>query len=267
MIATLAKSPATVGGIAALAVGVGLQAAALHGAPLTFVEPVLVAELPLTLLLAALICRSRLDRRGWSGIAITAAGLAGLLLAARPSGGDAARPGGLAWAVAVPAGVGLAGLLLGAGLRAGGARRAALLALAAGTGHGLSATLMKATTFDAAEGASALFGSWQLYATIAVGGGAVFLYQNALQAGPLIAAQPALGVSDPAISAAYGVMLFGEHVRAGAWLAPEALGIVALLYGVLLVSRSAAQNEEPSGARPRRRQAALRHAATGRGAG
>ena len=43
----------------------------------------------------------------------------------------------------------------------------------------------------------------------------MFLTQAALNAGPLIAAQPGLTLSDPLISVLWGVLAFHEQVRQG----------------------------------------------------
>jgi drug/metabolite transporter (DMT)-like permease len=238
LIGDLVHSRATVGGLVALAFGVVLQATALHGAPLTLIEPILVVELPFTLLLARLLFGARVSRRAWLAILITGGALAGLLLAAAPSGGAVAHASTLAWIAALAATAGLVALLIGAALRVDGARRAALLAIAAGAGHGLSATLMKATTAAAAHGVLSALGAWQLYGMVIAGGGSVFLYQNALQAGTLVAAQPALSIADPALSVCYGVLLFGEHVRGGAHLVAAGVCLALLLPGIVLLARS-----------------------------
>jgi uncharacterized membrane protein len=246
LVADLAHSPAAVAGIGALTVGVALQATALHGAPLTLVQPILVVELPFTLLLARLLFGARVSRRAWLAILITAGALAGLLLAAAPSGGTVARPSSLAWVASLLATVGLVALLVGAALRVNGARRAALLGVAAGAGHGLSATLMKATTVAAAHGLTSALGAWQLYGMLIAGGGSVFLYQNALQAGTLVAAQPALSVTEPAFGVCYGVLLFGEDVRGGGSLAPEIVCLALLVPGIVLLARSQPRQSAPA---------------------
>ncbi|WP_155350760.1 hypothetical protein [Acrocarpospora pleiomorpha] len=87
---------------------------------------------------------------------------------------------------------------------------------------------------------AALATSWQVYAMVATGIGSFFLLQNTLQSGPLIAAQPALTISDPVASVLYGIMLFDEQLRSGAWIIPELTGIALMVYGSILLARSPA---------------------------
>ena len=54
------------------------------------------------------------------------------------------------------------------------------------------------------QGVVPFFTSWELYAGAAAGVGALFLLQNSLQAGSLVAAQPPLTLGDALISVAYG---------------------------------------------------------------
>ncbi|HLH14314.1 MAG TPA: DMT family transporter [Solirubrobacteraceae bacterium] len=264
LVLDLARSPATVGGIGAMIVGVALQAAALHGAPLTLVEPILVVELPLTLLLAARVFGARVERRTWGAIVLSAASLAAFLLLASPSGGGVRRVSTLAWAATLVCTVTLVAGLIALALRADGTHRAILLGVAAGAGHGLSATLMKATTVAAAHGVAAAFGAWQLYAMVIAGGVSVYLYQNALQAGTLVAAQPALNVTDPGVSVCFGVLLYGEHVRGGFYVIPEVAAMAALVPALVVLARASAPSLA-AGARERRAGASAHvHAHAGR---
>jgi drug/metabolite transporter (DMT)-like permease len=257
MIGELARNRATLGGIAALTVGVGLQAAALNGAPLTLVEPILVAELPIAMVLAAALFGARLDRRAWGGVILTAGGLAALLWAASPSGGDVHRAGATGWILTLTCAAAACAILivLARGTRPGA--RAALIGAAAGIGHGVSATLMKAASVAGSSGVVALLGTWQLYGTLVVGGGSLYLYQNALQAGPLAAAQPALGVADPGVAACCGVLLFGEQIRGGALIAVQLAGLAAVIAGMVALSMSSSAIGQSRGARrPQQRRGA-----------
>ncbi len=87
LILGLARTPAWVGGIGAMAVGFLLQAAALATGPISAVQPILIVELSFTLLLAAAVFHRRLHRREWDAVAGMSIGLAVLLEALRPSGG------------------------------------------------------------------------------------------------------------------------------------------------------------------------------------
>ena len=89
------------GGVLAIFAGFLLQATALGSGQLSVVEPVLVLELPATLLLAARVFRTRLGRREWACVAGMAAALAVLLFALSPSGGRTAGVRWYAWAAGI----------------------------------------------------------------------------------------------------------------------------------------------------------------------
>ncbi len=239
LVADLVRQPVWFGGIASLIVGFGLQALALHGGQISVVEPILIAELPLTLLLAAAMYKVRLCRRDMVAALTMSAGLALLLLAGAPSGGHAGRVSGWAWLLTALAVCGLCAALISAGWRAGGGDyRAALWGIAAGAGFGLAAALIKATTMLLNHGLSAVLTSWKPYAMVAAGVGGLYLFQNAVQAGRLVFAQPAISLTDPLVSVLIGIVLFGEHFRAGAFIALELIGVAMIAAGTGALVRS-----------------------------
>jgi hypothetical protein len=218
--------------------GVALQALALHGGAITLVEPILVAELPLTLLFAAVIFRAGIDRRTGVAILVMSGALCALLLLARPSGGDVKGVPGLAWVLSLVATGGLTVALVAVGLRSPPAARAGLLGIASGVGHGLAATLLKASTVLAAQDLLLMLSSWKPYAAVAAGGVSLYLFQVALQSGPLVAAQSGLNIVDPLSGACYGLVLFGERGRDGSLLAAEAACAVILVGAIVVLARS-----------------------------
>jgi hypothetical protein len=238
LIVDLLRRPVWLAGIGAMIVGVALQALALHGGAISFVEPILVIELPLTLLLAALIFRSTVDRQTAVAIVVMSAALSGLLLLARPSSGDVKDVSGLAWVLSLAATGGLVVMLVGAGRGAPPAGRAALLGIASGLGHGLAATLLKAATVLAAQSAVLMLSSWKPYAAIIAGGVSLYLFQVALQSGPLVAGQAGLNIVDPLSATCFGLLLFGEHIRDGPLLAAEAGCAIVLVIAIIVLARS-----------------------------
>src|SRR5207245_180518 len=92
------------------------------------------------------------------------------------------------------------------------------LGLAAACGYALTATLLKSAVAALDISVAAFFSSWELYGTAIAGVGALFLLQNALQAGSLVAVQPPLTLGDALISACYGVTVLGEEVNTGGGL-------------------------------------------------
>ncbi len=239
LVADLVRQPVWLAGIAALTAGFGLQALALHGAQLSAVEPILIAELPLTLLFAAAAFKVPLRNRDLAAALTMSAGLALLLVAAAPSGGDASHVSGWAWLLTGLAIGGACAALISAGWRAGvGDRRAALWGIAAGAGFGLAAALIKATTALLNQGLGAVFSSWKPYAMVAAGAGGLYIFQNAVQAGRLVFAQPAISLTDPLVSVLIGVALFGEHLRTGAFIVPELIGVAMIAAGTIVLSHS-----------------------------
>ncbi|MFJ6512442.1 DMT family transporter [Streptomyces sp. NPDC091406] len=234
----LVRQKVWLAGIGLVIVAAVCQAIALATGPIAVVQPIFVIELPLTLLVAGLVMRKRADAAVWSGVAAVTAGLAlGMAAAAPVEGRDTVED--FAWIPALlVTGVFEAGLIVAA-LRTRGNARAALLGLAAACGYALTAALMKDAMANLDDGGVvALLASWQLYATAAAGVGALFLLQNALQAGSLVAVQPMLTLGDALISILYGVTLFDEELRTGWWLVPELVALALIATGCVRLART-----------------------------
>ncbi|MFD4019945.1 DMT family transporter [Streptomyces sp. SH5] len=234
----LVRQKVWLAGIGLVIVAAVCQAIALATGPIAVVQPIFVIELPLTLLVAGAVMRVRADAAVWSGVAAVTAGLAlGMAAAAPVEGSDTVED--FAWIRALlVTGVFEAGLIAAA-LRTRGNARAALLGLAAACGYALTAALMKDAMANLDDGgAVALLASWQLYATAAAGVGALFLLQNALQAGSLVAVQPMLTLGDALISILYGVTLFDEELRTGWWLLPELVALALIATGCVRLART-----------------------------
>ena len=234
----LVRQKVWLAGIGLVIVAAVCQAIALATGPIAVVQPIFVIELPLTLLVAGLVMRVRADAAVWSGVAAVTAGLAlGMAAAAPVEGRDTVQD--FAWIPALlVTGVFEAGLIVAA-LRTRGNARAALLGLAAACGYALTAALMKDAMANLDDGGVvALLASWQLYATAAAGVGALFLLQNALQAGSLVAVQPMLTLGDALISILYGVTLFDEELRTGWWLLPELVALALIATGCVRLART-----------------------------
>jgi drug/metabolite transporter (DMT)-like permease len=264
LIWSLLHEPVWFGGVLAVMVGFLLQATALGMGQLSVVEPILVLELPLTLILASRAFHARLGWREWVPAVAMTAGLAGLLYALSPSAG---RSGTLPWYVWIT-GIGInlvvvGGLVAaarrgpagrGGGSNGSGDRQAALLGVAAGATFGLTAALMKGMTTTFAGGFGELFTSWQLYAMIAAGVFGLFLVQSALNAGPLIAAQPGLTMSDPIVSILWGVLAFHEQVRTGPYLALAVISGLVLTAAVVMLARSPLLSRDREASSPAQRE-------------
>ncbi len=244
LIADLVRRKVWLAGIGMVIVAAVSQAAALATGPIALVQPIFIIELPITLLLAAMLSQNRAmtSRLPWTAIIVTTAGLGAGLAIAEPSGAaDTAQNS--SWMIALIVTACFIAILVttAAGLR--GEPRAALLGLAAACGYALTAALMKNAMADLGQGAVAFFTSWHIYATAIAGVGSLFLLQNALQAGSLVASQPMLTVGDALISISYGVTLFSEDLRVGWWLLPEIIALVAIVAGCVQIAKSPLASE------------------------
>jgi drug/metabolite transporter (DMT)-like permease len=234
LIWSLMHEPVWFGGILAIIAGFLLQASALASGQLATVEPILVAELPFTLILAARVFRQHMGLSEWWPTLVMTAGLGGLLYFLSPSSGRPGQDRWYVWVVGGTANLLVIAILVALGRRGQNSCRAALLGVAAGACFGLTAALIKATTETLAHGFIALLTGWQVYAMVAAGTLGMFLTQSALNAGRLVAAQPGLTLTDPVVSVLWGVLAFGEKVRDG-WHAIIA-GVCGIIIGVGVVA-------------------------------
>ncbi|HET9059923.1 MAG TPA: DMT family transporter [Acidimicrobiales bacterium] len=213
------------------------QAGALSTGELAEVQPLIVLELPLTLVFAKFVLGSRLGRYEWVTIALLTAGLGGLVAFLRPQGGSS-NTSVLAWLI----GGGAAGasilVLILFGRRAKAELRGGLLGAAAGIDFGLTAAFMMGMTGRLSHGFSAVFTSWQVYAMAAGGALGMFLVQNALQAGSLVAAQPGISLLDPFTSIAWGVIAFHERTAQGVFIPLAGIAAASMVLGAVLLCRS-----------------------------
>ncbi|MGF0177064.1 DMT family transporter [Streptomyces sp. Marseille-Q5077] len=238
LILDLLRRPVWLAGILAVIAAAVCQALALATGPLTIVQPLFILELPLTLIVASLLMHRRLPGRGWLAVAVVVAGLAVALAAASPSGNrthvDLDR-----WIPALAVCMGLvAGLAVAALRRPEGRARAACLGAATAISYAVTAALMKAAMHILEEqGLGGFLSAWQTYAFAATGVCALFLLENAMQAGPLVASQPALTLGDALVSLALGITLYEETIRSGWWLLPQLFGVALIAAGVLALAR------------------------------
>ena len=216
------------------------QAVALATGPVALVQPIFIIELPFTLLVASRLAHRKLPQMTWWAVALVTVSLGIGLAAAQPSGGDTHAPLKV-WVTALIVTAIFETVVITFGVRAQGNARAAAFGLAAACGYALTATLMKTAVANLDKGVVAFLTTWQLYGTAVAGVGALFLLQNGLQAGSLVAVQPPLTLGDALISASYGVTVFNETVRTDGWLLViEIIAVIAIAVGCIELSRSLA---------------------------
>jgi drug/metabolite transporter (DMT)-like permease len=240
LVGWLLRNPLWLLGSAAQVGAFVFQALALNFSPLSIVQPVLVTELVMTLILRRVWIRQQVAGAAWGGAVAACVGLTVFIVAADPRGGRPEAPASH-WAVAVLACGGAAAVLTVLGRGGSPARRAVLLALAAGVMWALEAAFIKAAT-DVGDqaGFGALFTRWPVYAVAAGGLAGVVLEQAALQDGPLRVSQPLLVITDPIVSIALSVWLFDEYfvLNAGV-LAAAAGGFFVMCAGIVVLSQTA----------------------------
>lgn len=235
----LVRQPTWLIGFGGLVGSFVLQAVALGLGQLSAVEPIITLEVPLTLLVASRIFRTRLGASEWTAILVMTAGMILLVAVLDPSPGDETNVSDLTYATA---GGGTAATIIAlvlAGQRGRAMWRTACLGAAAGTSFGLTATLIKETIAeDKARGVIGVVTTWQTYAAISFGILGLVLVQWALHTGPLLAAQPGFTLMDPLVSILWGVLVFNEATRSGLWLVPATLGAIAVGVGIVVLAHS-----------------------------
>ncbi len=240
LIADLMHRKVWLAAVGMMIVSFALAAAALGTGQLASVQLVVVLELPMTIIGGAWLLHTPIGPREWIAIAALTASVIGLLALLEPRPGPEKAIAPILWITMSAANIGaLAVLVAVARAHSRPAVRASLLGVATGLGYGLTAAYTKgmADQFNSG-GISAIFTTWELYATIGAGLLSAFLLENAYQAGPLTASQPGITLVDPLVSTIWGLVVFGEVVNHGPLLWLTALPGLALAGGVFLLSRS-----------------------------
>ncbi|MGP3737638.1 DMT family transporter (plasmid) [Streptomyces sp. GDS52] len=234
----LLRRPVWLIGISAVITAAACQAVALATGPMTIVQPLLVLELPLALVIATLLLQGGLSRSGWAAVCAVVTGLAVALLAASPAGNRTHAPMDR-WlpALAVCTAL-LVGLVLTGLRRPEGRGRAACFGLATAVSYAVTAALMKTSMHTLDDGGvTAFLTTWQTYGFALFGAAALFFLENAMQAGPLVTFQPAITLGDAGVSLALGITIYAEYVRGGWWLPLQLLGVALIVGGVLALPK------------------------------
>ena len=249
----LLRRPAWSAGIGAHVLGFALQAVALTLAAISVVQPVLIAELPFTLVLSALLLRTPMGRRAWSAIGAMALGLALLLFCLVPHGGDPGATSAVAWLVGTAVVLVVLAVLTVLGRGGRGRRRALWFGLATGVTYGYNAALLAGLAPAYGQGLLGVLTAWQTYGVL-VGGTVSFVFlQQALQAGDLIWAQPGITLANPLIAMTWGFAVFGERAALDVWTLGALAGAAGIVAGTVVLSRI---EGEVTGSQSRQEEAA-----------
>lgn len=242
MVKNLLRSKLWLGGIGCMTASFFLQATGLGFGTLSAVEPLLVLELPITMIVSRFYLGSRIGSRSWASIVGMTVSTIGLIAFLGPGRG---KQGGISWfvyaiAIAVTAGAVLTCYVLGVRW-SDRAKRAAILGIGTGTAYGLAASLTKGMTEQFSSGGIAgIFTSWQLYAAIVTGAFAVWMHQNAVNSATLVVAQPGITLADPYVAIVWGAAVFAEPMRGGLWVLGAVATGIGLTVSAVELSRSTA---------------------------
>lgn len=236
MLLDLARHPSWTLGIATMTAGFVLHGVSISVSRIALVQPLLIAELPFTLLLASWVFRLRIQSRDWLAIAMASVGLATFVACLSPEGGDP-RVSTTAWALGIAVTIAPIAVLVVLGYRGRREHRAALLGIATGTAFGLNSALIAGVGAELSHGGS-LLTTWQTYGIAVLGPVSFFLLQNALHAGNLFASQPGFTLVNPLVSVAWGLAVFGEYGRGGLFLIGVLLGTAFLIAATIMLSQS-----------------------------
>jgi len=246
LIVQLARRPLWLAGIGVDLLAYLMEAAALGHGSVVVVGPLLASGLLFAIPFASFRTGRRVTRREMIPAVMVTAGLALYVVVGAP-GGNASHASRVEWLVAA-AGVALgAGVAVFLGRRAQEpGRRAIYYGLATGIVYSLTAVLTKATVDRIGTDVYPILGHWQLYALLVASVIGLVLNQSAFQAGHVAASLPVISVTNPVLSSAMGILLFGEHLDAHGLVASLVAGgaIVAMLVGTCWLARSPLVTEE-----------------------
>lgn len=239
LVGQLLRQPLWLAGWLGLLGSLVFQALALHFGPLTEVQPLLVTELVMALLLRRLWLGQRVSQRAWWSALVTVGGLAVFLSAGSPTGRTLV-PTTTSWFAPVGACLVAVALLVGFARTGSPARRAACFGAATGVTWALEATLIKAVTNTLVRhGVLGALAHWTLYGFVLVGVMGLLVEQAALHVGPLRAAQPMIVAVDPVVSVALGLWLYGERLHPGLTrLTLAGAGLAIAIAGVVWLTQS-----------------------------
>lgn len=235
----LLKNPLWLFGMACFLGSFLSQAIALHNGPLSLVQPLLVAELIIALVLRRVWLHQSIAKLTWGAAVVTASALAVFLFAGNPSVG-VTEPSAGAWIGTVTGFGGMTLVLYLLGSVGTPLRRAAFLGSATAFAWALVASFIKATTNDlTARGIVGTLEHFPVY-LLAVGGALGFvLEQKTLRSGPISISQPLLVIVDPIVSIGVGISLFSERFPDGpARLAVAACSLAILCAAAFVLART-----------------------------
>jgi hypothetical protein len=225
-------------GFALMIVSFLLQAVALHLGRLSQVQPILTIELVFLAAILAIWFRFPIGKREWIGAIGVTGGLSGFLYFSHPEYGMVPPPA-WRWIIAGSVSTGLIAVTVLLALRGPRWWRSAMFGSAAAISFAFTAACTKVVSDYASADWTMLYRHWQTYALAFFGTLGIFLTQNAIHAGPLVASQSTLVLVDPLASIIIGVGLFGDDLQTRGAAGPlEALSLLVAFAGAFWLARS-----------------------------
>jgi drug/metabolite transporter (DMT)-like permease len=239
LIADLVHRPRWLLGLAVMISGQLLSAWSVGHLDLTLYEPLLATSLIFALALAVPLSHQRLRATEMIGAIILAGGVAALSVARSPGTPSASFGSFSDWPAAAGIAV-VAYCFIHAGHLRQGQARATLTGIGTGLVMGISDALTRRTVqiLDA-HSVTGLLTAWPPYCLLAAALIGMWLMQNSFNAAPLHASLPGVTAAEPVSGILLGVVVFGDVIRISpGMLAVQAVGIVALVVGVIMVARA-----------------------------
>ncbi len=239
LIADLLHRPRWLLGLGVMISGQLVSAWSVGHLDLTLYEPLLATSLIFALALAMPLSHQRLKASEMIGAVILAGGVAALSLARSPGAPSASFGSFSDWPAAAGIAV-VAYCFIHAGHLRQGQARATLTGIGTGLVMGVSDALTRRTVeiLDA-HSITGLLTSWPPYCLVAAALIGMWLMQNSFNAAPLHASLPGITAAEPVAGILLGVVVFGDRINISAgMLALQAVGIAALVVGVVMVARS-----------------------------
>ena len=229
-------------GWAALAGSLLFQAVALHFASMSLVQPLLVVELVLALILRRTWLRQIVSPRAWASSGATVIFLSTFLLATSRAGGLSMSS--LHWWAPGICSSGLATLLIAVGTRGSPGRRATMWGSATAILWALEAAFIKeCTNVISRVGYFHLLSRWPFFAFIICGVVGLVCEQTALHVGPLNFSQTAIVIVDPVASVLLGIWIFGDRLGTGwIWASVAVVSLVLALVSAGILIATMPQN-------------------------
>lgn len=244
LILDLVRTPRWLAGIGCMVLGQVLAAWSIGHLELSFVEPLLTANLIFALVLAVPLSHRSVKIWEVLGAAVLCTGVA-LLSSSRSAKPIGLSFGGVSHWPAAAAIAGIAFLLVQAGRTRSSRTKAMLTGIAAGLIFGIQDALTRQTLeILQSNGISGMFTTWAPYALLGAGVIGIWLMQSAFNSGPLQVSLPGISAGEPLVGILLGIIVFGDRIQVTpGMLAIQAGGIAALIVGVIMVGRAPALSQ------------------------